>query len=198
MTGRALLGAALGAALALMAEPALAHPPPLGIPGFLGGLLHPVFVPAHVLAIAGVALLIGSQPEWNRAAPFAYIAALAAGLGLMTLGIVPRGMGEALLVSAALTGGLVALGRRLPEAVGIVMAGATAIAIALDSPPEVISLREANLMLIGTGFGATIVLILIVECASRLKRDWQRIGVRILGSWVAASAVLVLALRVAR
>ena len=198
MRGRALLGAAIVSALALMAEPALAHPPPLGIPGFFGGLLHPMFVPAHVLAIVGAALLIGSQPGWSRAAPFGYIAALAAGLAAMTLGIVPRGMGEALLVSAVLSGVLVALARPLPEAVGIVIAAATAIAIALDSPPEVISLRQANLMLIGTGFGATIALILIVECAARLKRDWQRVGVRILGSWVAASAILVLALQLAR
>jgi urease accessory protein len=188
----------LALALVLVAGPALAHPPPLGIPGFFGGLLHPLFVPAHVLAIAGLALLIGTQSEWGRGAPFAYIAAIAAGLAAMTFGIVPRGMGVALLVSGLGTGALVALARPLPEAAGIVIAGATAIAIALDSPPEVISLREANLMLIGTGFGATILLILIVECASRLKRPWLRIGVRILGSWIAASAILVLALQIAR
>ena len=29
-------------------------------------------------------------------------------------------------------------------------------------------------------------------------RPWQRIGVRIVGSWIAASAILVLALRLAR
>lgn len=37
--------ALLAAAFALMAGPAFAHPPPLGISGFLGGLLHPLFVP---------------------------------------------------------------------------------------------------------------------------------------------------------
>jgi urease accessory protein len=195
VTARALIVAAL----TLIAEPALAHPPPLGIPGFPGGLLHPFFVPAHTLAVIGLGLLIGLQaPHWGRAPPFVYIAALAAGLGLMTLGIVPRWMGEGLLVSAMATGTLAALGRPLPEAVGIAIAVATAIAIALDSPPDVISLREANLMLIGTGFGATLFLIAVVEMASRLRRPWLRLGARVLGSWIAAGAMLSLALQVAR
>jgi hypothetical protein len=33
---------------------------------------------------------------------------------------------------------------------------------------------------------------------SRLRRHWQRIGIRIAGSWIAASAILVLALRFLR
>ena len=74
----------------------------------------------------------------------------------------------------------------------------TGLAIALDSPPEVISVREAIVMQIGIFCGATSLLIVIVECASRLRRDWQRIGVRILGSWIAASAILVLALQLAK
>jgi hypothetical protein len=60
----------------------------------------------------------------------------------------------------------------------------------------------ATLTLIGTGIGASVALALIVVAASLLigMRKWiaPRIGVRILGSWIAASAVLVLALRFAR
>ena len=50
----------------------------------------------------------------------------------------------------------------------------------------------------GTVLGATLILGLVAFAASRPTRDWQRIGVRILGSWAAASALLVLALRLAR
>jgi len=53
-------------------------------------------------------------------------------------------------------------------------------------------------MLIGTGFGATLLLIVAVEVASRLTVPWARIAARILGSWVAASAILTLALRLVR
>ena len=82
MTVRLLPLAAL--VLLAMAEPALAHPPPLGIGGVFGGLLHPLFVPAHVLAILGLGLLVGQQAEWGRAVPFAAIMALVAGLAAMT------------------------------------------------------------------------------------------------------------------
>jgi hypothetical protein len=159
VTGRALLALAL----ALIAEPVQAHPPPLGIPGFLGGLLHPFFVPAHALAVAGLGLLIGMQiPHWGRTAAFGFVAALAAGLGMLTLGIVPRWMGEVLLIGATITGALAALARPLPEVLGAVIAVPIGIALALDSPPEVISLREANLMLAGTGLGATLFLIVFM------------------------------------
>ena len=185
----------IGLALALIAEPAFAHPPPLGFPGFFGGLLHPLFVPAHLLALLGLGLLIGQQaPNWGRAAPGAAIIALLAGLGVLTLGVVPRGVNLAVLALAMACGVLVALARPLPEWAGGVLAVVTGVAIGLDSPPEVISLREANLMLIGTGFGGTILLVVVVEAASRFSRVWQRIGSRIIGSWIAASAILVLVL----
>jgi urease accessory protein len=162
-------------------------------------LLHPFFVPAHALAVAGLGLLIGMQiPHWGRTAAFGFVAALAAGLGMMTLGVVPRWMGEVLLVSAAITGVLVALARMLPEVLGATIAIPIGIAVALDSPPEVISLREANLMLVGTGLGATLFLMAVMEGVARLKRPGPRLGARILGSWICAGAMLALALQLAR
>ncbi len=194
-----MLRALATVAFVLLADPAMAHPPPLGLKGFFGGLLHPAFVSGHVLALLGLGLLIGQQmPAWGMAAPAAYIVALAAGLGVIALAFAPTWAGEAVLVLALVTGGLVALARPLPEAAGCVLAVATGFAIALDSPPEVISVREANIMLIGTAFGASILLVAVVEAASRLTRNWQRLGARIFGSWIAASAILVLAIRLVR
>ena len=195
MTGRLCLGLAL---TVLAVQPAIAHPPPLGIGGFAGGLLHPLLVPAHGLALVGLGILISQQADWGRAVVLAAIVALAAGLGVMTLGVVPLFVGEALLGLAAVTGLLVALARPVPDIAGAVLATATGFAIALDSPPEVLSLREANLMLVGTGLGAASLVIVMSELARRLQSAWPRIGMRIIGSWIAASAILVLALRLAR
>jgi urease accessory protein len=83
----------------------------------------------------------------------------------------------------------------------MVGAGLTVIAgfaLALDSPPEAISLTQANLTLLGTALSAIAFPVALGKLVSRLQRDWQRIGVRILGSWIAASAILVLALRLLR
>lgn len=41
-------------------------------------------------------------------------------------------------------------------------------------------------------------LALVIAIATQATRPWQRIGIRIAGSWIAASAILVLALRLVR
>jgi urease accessory protein len=63
------------------------------------------------------------------------------------------------------------------------------------SPPETISLREAVLMLIGTACSAIAALAVMAAAAAALARPWQGIAPRVAGSWVAAIAILVLALR---
>ncbi len=187
----------LAIAFVLLAGPAYAHPPPIGIGGFWGGLMHPYFVTAHGAAIVALGLLVGQQ-GWGRVTPIVFIAALMAGLGLIWLAAVPRYINEALLVLAVVCGLLVALARPLPEPVGIVFGVLIGVAVGLDSPPEVLSVREANLMLIGTGLGASLFLVLAVEGASQLVKPWQRIGARVAGSWIAAAAILVLALNFSR
>src|ERR1041385_2656950 len=56
----------------LAATPALAHPPPLGFTGFSGGLLHPLFVIDHVMALLALGLLMGSQQRWRWLPPAAF------------------------------------------------------------------------------------------------------------------------------
>jgi urease accessory protein len=97
-----------------------------------------------------------------------------------------------------LAGGLVAIGRPLPPLACAALGGVAGAALALDSPPQAISLAVATLTLIGTGIGACLAVAIIAVGAGDLARAWQRIGVRIVGSWIAASALLVLALRFAR
>ena len=196
MNVRARLIAA--AAFVLSAQPALAHPPPLGIGGFPGGLIHPLFVPAHAMAVLALGLLIGQQADWARLAALSFILGLAAGLGVMTLGIVPTWMNELVLAGALIAGVLAALARPVPEALGCILAVLLGFCIALDSPPEAISLSEANWMLLGTGLGGALLLLVAAELARRVKTGWPRVGARILGSWIAASAILVLALLLAR
>jgi urease accessory protein len=188
--------AVVAVAFVAVAEPASGHTV-FGVTGFAGGLLHPLVVPAHILAVAALALLIGQQ-GWHHAAVVAYAAAIIAGLGVIALAYVPTRAEEGVLAVAAVSGFLVALARPLPRSMGVLLAGAAGLALALDSPPEAISLSDANLALLGTAIGAMIVLLAPVQATTRLTRVWQRIGARIVGSWIAASAILVLALRLVR
>jgi urease accessory protein len=190
--------ALLTVVLAMWAEPALAHPPPLGVRGFWGGVLHPVFVTDHVVGILALGLLIGRQERWGFVPLAVYAAALAAGLAAMTTGIVPRFANEAVLGIAMVAGLLVALARSLPQVLGAVLAIVLGLAVALDSPPEVVSVSEANLMLVGTGIGAAGFLIVVALATRQAQARWAKVGVRILGSWIAAVAVLAVALRLVR
>jgi urease accessory protein len=164
---------------------------------FLGGLLHPLLVPAHLLALVALGLLIGQQRA-IRTPCVGFAIALAAGLLAIALAIGETAALDALLAATALAGILLALARPLPTFLSTALAAIIGIALAVDSPPEAISIEAAVALLVGTGIGAILVLALLVAAARLLTRWWQRIGMRIVGSWIAASAMLVLALRFAR
>jgi urease accessory protein len=194
---------AAGFALALLAllpiEDASAHPPFAGATGFYGGLLHPLFVPTHALAVLGLGLLIGQRsPRGRWPVAVAYAAGLGAGCTAMIAAFAPQFAAESLLAAAAVCGALLALARPVPQLIGCVLALVVGMALALDSPPGGISVREANVTLLGTFCGAIILLLAVLGVAAILRRDWQKLGVRIVGSWIAASAILVLAFKFAR
>jgi urease accessory protein len=170
---------------------------------FVGGLLHPLAVPAHAMALLALGLLIGQQRFTRSLAlpPMAFAAGLAAGLAAIAFAVGQTSAANVLLATAALSGLLVALARPLPVFVCVPLAAVVGVALGADSPPDVISISAATVMLIGTGVGACIALAIIVFCVRYVAYAPQigpRTGVRILGSWVAASAMLVLALRFAR
>jgi urease accessory protein len=170
-----------------------------GLEAFARGLLHPLLTPAHALALVGLGLLIGQQAAGRRSLSLALFAlALAGGLATLTFAIDETPAGNVVLAGVALAGALAALGAPVPQGILGALAVAIGVTLGLDSPPEVLSLLDAYLMLIGTGLAAAIGLVLVSRCAALATRDWQRNGVRVLGSWTAASAMLALALRLTR
>jgi urease accessory protein len=165
--------------------------------GVIGGLLHPFAVPVHVLALVAIGLLIGRQSE--RLIPLAaFVAGLASGLGALALAFATTSAANILLAATILSALLVALAYQVPALVSVPLVATAGIALGLDSPPEAISIAAAVAMLIGTGIGASLAIAIVAVGTGRLCRPWQQIGVRILGSWIAASAILVLALRFVR
>ena len=177
------------------ADVAVAHAP-MG-EGVSGGLLHPYLVPAHAMSLVALGLFIGSRRE--QGIPLlAFAAALIAGLVALTFAIAETPASEILLGNTGLLGVLLAADWNPPKPLGWIIAAVTGGMIALDSPPETISVQEADLMLLGTGLGALSALGAVIGGAGYLTRPWQRLGVRVVGSWIAASAILVLALTLAR
>ena len=167
------------------------------VKGFVQGVGGPVVTAAHVLGLLGLGLAFARQPK--SVLPFGMFAlALAAGLGALAVAVGATPARNVVLVCAALSGISVASAITLPPfAVGL-LAAAMGLALGLDSPPETISIAVGNAMLAGTWVGACLLLAAVTTVAMRLAGTWQQIGLRVLGSWIAASAILSLALRVLR
>jgi urease accessory protein len=191
-----VLHAALVLLLLLVAQPASAHLPMGNVGGFSGGLLHPILVVPHAMGLVALGLLIGRGRDPMLAGAI-FVLALIGGLVAIAMAVGETRAGDVLVVDAAFVGLLVASGWVPPRVVTWCLAAIAGGAIALDSPPDATTIAEGNLMLLGTALGASIALAAVIELARRLKRDWQRIGMRIAGSWIAASAILVLAVRFA-
>jgi urease accessory protein len=156
-----------------------------------------LLLPVHLAAMLALGLLIGQQ-RWERAVIAVYVAALLTGLGAIALAYAPTLAEEGLLGATALTGCALAWARPWPEWAGAALAAGAGLALALDSPPEALSLAKANLELVVTACGATAMVWAIARLGQWLNRSPAHLATRIFGSWIAASAVLVLALRLVR
>jgi urease accessory protein len=163
--------------------------------GLLGGAIQ-ALAPAHLVALVSVALLAGRKPLRERVACVAAFAAgLAAGLGAVAAGVGETPAGDLLMVVAVLCGLAAAAALRLPSGLLAPLAFAVGLGGGLDSPPDAISLREAILGLIGTACAGIAALAIMVAVSAVLAGVWQGIALRVAGSWIAAIAILVLALR---
>lgn len=182
-------------ALFLLPAAAIAHSPIKGLDNFYAGFLHPLFVPAHLLPILVLGILFGQQgPARLQAAIIVFLAAVVSGLTATLLS--PGWSVElVLLIGAAATGVLVALAIPLPVVTYVALAALLGLMVGIDSAQDDLSGRGLLAALLGTCIGAYLLLLYAMVFADFFsRRDWQRIGLRIAGSWIAASALLVLSL----
>jgi urease accessory protein len=162
----------------------------------LGGLLHPLLVPTHVLALAGLGLLTSRQRAPVRRTVLASFAAgLSLGIVSIALAIAFDDADLILLLSAAIAGLIVAMAWPMSLLLTNALFAAAGVAIELDSVPDEISMKASAVALVGTAITALLALLVVAVIAADRTREWQRIGIRVLGSWIAAAAILVLALR---
>lgn len=190
----------LAAALALLAAPAFAHGAMPGIGAFYSGALHPFVSPAQLIVLLALGLRFG-QSAYLRAWPaeralLALVLALVAGLFLHTTAGDPD-TDRILLACAALTGLAVATALALPAAVDVALGLVVGTAVGLSSGPTGVEGRSYMMMLIGTGLASAGLTAYVTVIVSTIERAWLRIVVRVLGSWLAAAALLVLVLSVA-
>jgi urease accessory protein len=160
---------------------------------FVDGLLNPLTTPAHVLTLLALGLLLARQPQ-RFAVLLIFALALAAGFLAIALAVETTPARTVLLAAAAALGAMVAAAWA-PKLLASLLAAIAGAVLALDSPPQAVTIAEAYATLAGTAVGACAMLVVVAAIAGHANADWQRLGVRILGSWIAASAILVLAVQ---
>jgi len=182
--------------LTLLATPqfAAAHSPIKGIDNFYSGLLHPVFVPAHLLLLIALGLLVGQKGVTENQASFLALLITTA-IGLIAAWFSVGGEKEMYLLSGAtIIGLLVASNLPMGSHWCVIIAALVGLLVGMDSTQEALTGRKRFVTLLGTGVGIYLVFLYAMGLADYFnKKPWQKIGVRVLGSWIAASSILVLA-----
>ncbi len=192
-----LLRGLLLIALLVLTTPAWAHSPIMGIGGVFGGMLHALLIPEHGLSLLALGVALGlEQPSASRSGMLIFVAALVAGLAVTAFIAEPALAADVLLAATGVLGLLIAAAW-VPPVVAWPLAAIAGVAFALDSRPEVTATDEIIRMLIGTGIGAAIALAIVAVGSTFLQGNVSRIVLRVLGSWVAAIAILDLSLRIA-
>lgn len=183
--------------MAATVRPADAHSPFPGIGEFYNGMLHPLVVPAYALAIVGLGLLFGQKaPRSSRLGLPAFALGLVVALAIPASLVAPLPM--SILLGIVFAAGLVValslgLGAVGPGLFGV----AGGVLIGLDAGRNAVTDSQTWIALAGLAVSATIAVALVAGFAMWLAGRWQGIGVRVLGSWTAASAFLVIALSLA-
>jgi len=191
-----LAGQCVAAWLLLPVSNLWAHTAIEGIDALYNGILHPLIVPAHLLGLLALGLLTGQQRELRiqRVLPI-FLVPLFVALLYVALGGVLI-VEQLLLLWAILCGSLVALKLSLPRWILWACLVGEGLLIGLDSVPMGLEGKDRFALLFGIFLGAGLFLMYLAMIIQRLIHPWQQIGVRVLGSWIIASSLLVLTLSI--
>jgi len=186
------LAAAIGFFVAVCPAVAEAHLNSTGLGPIYDGALHLLSSPEDLVPALALALLAGLRgPRYGRVALFALPAAWLLG-GFAGIAAGHTGGTTAAVASFPLLGALVAadahvsltLLTALTVSLGLIHGYANGAGMGpLDVGAEA---------LVGLAVTLFVVTALVVGFVVQLRRPWTRIAVRVLGSWVAASGVLML------
>jgi len=173
---------------------AFAHSPIEGMDNFYNGVLHPLLVPAHVLLLIIFGLYV-NQKGRDQVSP----------IGLFILAIIPgliaswfnvfESLEWMLLMVSVIVGILTASNAVISSYLPKVVAVLVGVLIGADSTQTALVGAERLTFFLGCGLGMILIVILSWGLGDYARSfAWMRVGVRVIGSWIAASAILVLVL----
>ena len=192
---------AVATACLFLPATAQAHTPIQGMGEVASGLLHPLLTPPHLLLLLALGFLLGQQRPLRLGGPVASFAGCAAlGLLVTTSDAITGVLTSILMLLALPIGALVALARPLPLGLCLALCAAAALVLGLDSGVDAGTLAvPAAKTLAATMVSLVLCVVNVAFYVSLLPPfDWVRIGVRIVGSWIVAIALMMLAFALRR
>lgn len=169
-----------------------AHGTFAGAGGFYAGLMHPLVVPAELLALVSVSLLLGQR---GRQAVAVGVPALGVGVstGLLAahfFAVLPALPTTLALVAAGVIAVLVVLDARLPPALSTSLALAAGFAVGVDAVPDQQGLMPILAACLATVIACVATVLVVAAVIADRRQSWMAIAVRVAASWIAASAIL--------
>ena len=193
----------------LISQNAFAHSPIKGIGFLFNGMLHPFLIPAHVLVIVTLGFWLGQlQPKKHRASILLYLLAMVVGFTLSAFNLsleyftstyfYLNNIGTTLLLVIAMLIGFVSLSAiSVPVFVTSIVCFIVALLLGLDSQLEDLTGSVKNISLVGNAVGSYMILLYAIALSETMSiKNWQKVAIKILTSWLSASAFMVLALNV--
>jgi urease accessory protein len=177
--------------LLIWAAPAEAHLNSTGMGPFYDGLVHFLMSPEDIIPVFGLALLAGLRgAEYGRRAlfvlPVAWMLGAFAGVSATIAAPHPFiGAGWFLLL-----GGLVAADVKLSLGVTTALAALLGLYHGYLNGAGMGHSLSTLVVLMGLVFATFVLVALVAAFVVRLHASWMRIGVRVIGSWIAASGLL--------
>lgn len=176
----------------MFAFPAEAHLNSTGMGPFYDGLMHFLMSPEDILPVLALALLAGLRgAAYGRRALFVLPTAWLLG-GILGLAITTTAHP---VVSAAwflLLGGLVAADARLSLRATTALAAILGVYHGYLNGSGMGQSTSSAVVLLGLFFAIFVSIALVAAFVVNLRAQWARIAVRVAGSWIAASGVLML------
>jgi len=173
---------------------AFAHMPIKGISNFYSGFLHPLFVPAHLLLLISFGLIIG-QKRLSSNPTILIVYASATVIGLLFAWFFGDEKEIYILYMATLIGLLIVTNLSVRLNYILFISALAGLVLGMDSAQETLTGKNKFASLFGSGVAIYFLALYPMILAEYLqKKSWSKIGIRIIGSWIATSAILVLAL----
>jgi urease accessory protein len=178
-------------AIAVCAAPAEAHLNSTGMGPIYDGLVHFLTSLEDLVPVLALALLAGLRgPSYGRRALFVLPSAWLLGgfLGLTT----PATNGNAVLSSMwfLLLGGLLAADAKLSLGVATALVALLGLHHGYLNGAGMGESGTAAVVLLGLASAVFVLVALSAAFVVRLRAEWARIAVRVAGSWIAASGIL--------